>query len=198
MEEFFVFVEQHIFYAPFIICGLLLLAGLNIPVSEDAMIFISATLAAKYANHLIPLFIGVFLGAYFSDIICFYLGRFFGPHIFKIRFFKKMMNPEKVDWFKSNIEKYGIFALIIGRFIPFGVRNGIFLTCGITRVSPVKFSFYDFVATVISVSLYFTLYYHIGPPMIEIVKKFNVVIFAFFIIGIIIYLIVRRFKKRLA
>lgn len=196
-NQILLIIQNNIHLAPFIICGLLLLAGFNIPVSEDLMIFISATLAAKNPDHIIPLYLGVFLGAYLSDIICYYLGRIFGPHIFKIKFFAKMMDPKKVDWFKTNIEKYGIIALILGRFIPFGVRNGIFLTCVITRVGPVKFSFYDFIATVISVSIYFSLYYYIGPPMIEYVKKFNIIIFAVFVIVVIIFLVVRKKQKRL-
>ncbi len=138
------------------------------------------------------------MGIYWSDVICFYLGRIFGPHIFKIKFFSKMMDPKKVDWFKTNIEKYGIFALIVGRFIPFGVRNGIFLTCGITRVTPIKFCLYDLIAAIISTSVFFTSYYFIGPPMIEYVKKFNVIIFAVFVVSIIIFLIVRKKQKRRA
>ena len=196
MDEFILFVQQNIHIAPYAIFGLLLLAGFNIPISEDLMIFISATLAAKYPDQLIPLFIGVFMGVYWSDVICFYLGRIFGPHIFKIKFFARMMNPAKVEWFRVNIEKYGIFALIIGRFIPFGVRNGIFLTSGITGVKPIKFCLYDLIAAIISTSTFFTAYYFIGPPMIAYVKKFNLIIFTAFILALFIYLIVRKRQKR--
>jgi len=198
MDEFILFVQQNIHIAPYAIFGLLLLAGFNLPVSEDLMIFISATLAAKYPEQLIPLFIGVYMGVYGSDVICFYMGRIFGPHIFKIKFFAKMMNPQKVEWFKTNIEKYGILALIIGRFIPFGVRNGIFLTSGITGVKPIKFCIYDLIAATISTSVFFTAYYFIGPPMIEYIKKFNLIIFIIFIFTLFIYLIVRKRQKRRA
>ena len=42
MEELIQIIQANIQYAHFIIFGALLLAGLNIPVSEDAMLFISA------------------------------------------------------------------------------------------------------------------------------------------------------------
>ena len=90
MEQFLLFVQENVVYAPYLIFGLLLLAGLNFPVSEDAMLFISALLASNHPQYTIPLFIGVFLGAYLSDIISYWLGRLVGPKIWDIRFFKKM------------------------------------------------------------------------------------------------------------
>ncbi|MEE3079897.1 MAG: DedA family protein, partial [Bdellovibrionota bacterium] len=50
-------------WAPLIIFGLLFLAGFNIPVSEDLMLFTSAILAAKNPEYKYQLFIGVFAGA---------------------------------------------------------------------------------------------------------------------------------------
>ena len=41
------YVQANVEWAPFIIFGLLVLAGFNIPVSEDMMLFISGVLAAK-------------------------------------------------------------------------------------------------------------------------------------------------------
>lgn len=73
----------------FIIFGSLLLAGLNIPVSEDAMLFISGVLARQYPDQVPYLFAAVYLGAYGSALICYSLGRFVGPKILHIRFFAK-------------------------------------------------------------------------------------------------------------
>jgi len=64
MDELFLYIQNHIEYAPIIIFSALLLAGLNIPVSEDGMLFISASLAAKNPHMLANLFIAVYLGAY--------------------------------------------------------------------------------------------------------------------------------------
>ena len=48
LTQFEQFAQTHIHLAPFAIFGLLLLAGLNIPVSEDAMLFLSAILATQH------------------------------------------------------------------------------------------------------------------------------------------------------
>ena len=45
-------IQAHVHLAPYLIFGALMLAGLNIPISEDAMIFCTAILATEYPEHL--------------------------------------------------------------------------------------------------------------------------------------------------
>ncbi len=189
MEELNFFIQANVQYAPLIIFGALLLAGFNIPVSEDAMLFISAVLASNHPDLLPLLFTGVYLGAYFSDLICYWLGRILGPKLFKIGFFAKMVAPETVDKIHIFYEKYGIITLILGRFIPFGVRNGLFLTAGLGKMSFLKFSLSDLLACTISTITFFTLYYHYGNAVIESIKEANSVVFAvaLIVVGIFIY-----------
>ena len=78
METFIQFIQDNGAHAHYIIFSLLLLAGFNIPVSEDGMLFISALIATKFPQNFYPLFFGVFLGAYFSDLICYGVGRKLG------------------------------------------------------------------------------------------------------------------------
>ena len=47
MEDLILYAQQNADIAPWLIFGLLLLAGLNIPVSEDGMLFVSALLATQ-------------------------------------------------------------------------------------------------------------------------------------------------------
>ena len=176
--------------APYIIFGLLLLAGFNIPVSEDIMLFTSALLAVKNPDLLYPLFFAVFAGAYISDVICYgFMGRFLGEKIFRIKFFKSMAPPEKIEQVNKFYAKYGIITLILGRFIPFGVRNALFLTAGLGKMNAVKFCVADFIACTISCLSFFALYYTFGESVIEYVKKFNVIIFSVaIIVGLIFFL----------
>lgn len=183
--------------APYIIFGLLLLAGFNIPVSEDIMLFTSALLAAKNPDLLYPLFFAVFAGAFISDVICYaFMGRYLGEKIFKIKFFKSMAPPEKIAQVNKFYEKYGIITLLLGRFIPFGVRNALFLTAGLGRMNALKFCVSDFIACTVSSVTFFALYYNYGESVIEYIKKFNLVIFAVaIVVGVIMYL---RKKKKLS
>lgn len=169
MEAVLDYVQQHVQYAPYIIFGLLLLAGFNLPVSEDIMLFTSAILAAKNPEYAGMLFTGVFLGAYFSDLICYaFMGRYLGPKIFQIKMFSSMVSQEKIDKVNSFYSKYGVVTLILGRFIPFGVRNALFFTAGLGKMNAVKFALSDLLACTISCVTFFYLYYTFGESGIEI------------------------------
>jgi membrane-associated protein len=184
--------------APWLICGVLLLAGLNLPVSEDLMIFMTAILSVKNPDHMPYLFLGLFAGAYLSDLICYWLGRLLGPRLFQIKFFKNMISPELLEKIKGFYDRYGMGVLIVGRFIPFGVRNGLFITAGLGKSHFGKFAFADFLATIISVSVYFSLYYKFGEAMIEVIKKGNMIIFCVFIFSVIGFFIYKKRNKATA
>ena len=182
-------------YAPYIIFGALLLAGLNIPVSEDGMLFISALLAVSNPDRLYALFIAVFAGAYLSDLICYSLGRFVGPRIWRIKFFSSIASPAKIDKLNEYYHKYGAATLFCGRFIPFGVRNALFLSAGLGKMDFKKFAFLDFSACLLSCSVYFTLYYNYGSAVIEYVKQSNIVIFSVAILVVLIILYRKKLRK---
>ena len=178
--------------APLLIFGALLLAGLNLPVSEDLMLLTSALIAVERPELLWQLFAGVYAGAFFSDIICYWLGRSLGPKLWKIKWFAKMVKQETVEKVGGFYERYGILTLLLGRFIPFGVRNGLFLTAGLSKMNFLKFALSDLLAATITCSLYFWLYYTYGNAMVEIIKHSNVVIFSVALIAVVVMVIRRR------
>ena len=195
MEQVFEIINQNVQYAPWIIFGLLLLAGFNLPVSEDGMLLISALLASQNPESSVPLFLGVFLGAYFSDLICFSLGYFLGPKIFEIKLFKKILTSERRDQLNHYYVNYGLITLIFGRFIPFGVRNGLFLSAGLSKMRPISFALADLLSCIISTSTYFYLYYTYGKAVIEYIKKGQYVIFAL-ALAFVVYFVFQKLKKR--
>ena len=146
------------------------------------MIFISALLASNNPDYLPHLFIAVYLGAFFSDLISYSLGRFVGPKLFKIRFFAKMVSAERVTKISNYYQKYGVITLILGRFIPFGIRNALFLTAGLGKMNFIKFALSDLLACTISTISFFTLYFHYGESVINYIKQANSIIFALAII----------------
>ncbi len=187
--------SQNIDLAPWLIFGLLLLAGLNIPVSEDGMLLITAILAFNNPDHAIPLFFGVYLGAYCSDIICYTLGRTLGPKLFNIRLFKSMMSQKRMDRINHFYEKHGIITLILGRFIPFGVRNGLFLTAGLGKMNFTKFALSDLLACTISCSAFFSLYYKFGKEITGVIKQGNIVLFSAAALFALYYFFAKKKKK---
>jgi len=198
-NEAMIMINANVTMAPYIIFGLLFLAGFNIPVSEDLMLFTSAILAAKNPDHLWPLFAAVFAGAYISDMICYgFIGRYVGPKLFKIKFFASMITPEKLEKINSFFKKYGVWTLILGRFVPFGFRNGLFLSAGLAKMNAWKFAISDLVACTISCVTYFYIYYTFGETAIEYVKKSNYFIAAIAVAIVTGVIISKKRKAKLS
>lgn len=161
------------------------------------MLLTSALLAIKNPEMKYQLFTGVFLGAYVSDLICYaFMGRYLGSKIFQIKFFSKMISDEKIEKVNGFYEKYGIFTLLFGRFIPFGVRNALFLTAGLGRMNAWKFAISDFIACTISCVFFFWLYFTFGEEVIEVVKKGNIILFTLFAAGLSGWYIHKKIRQR--
>src|SRR5690606_18302131 len=117
---------------------------------------------------------------------------YLGPRLFRIKFFAKLLDQKKIDMVTRFYQRYGVLTLIWGRFIPFGVRNALFLSAGLGRMNAVKFALADLLACIISFTVYYSLYYLYGETVVEYVKRSNIVIFSIFL-GIILFLL---WKKR--
>lgn len=189
------FIGENIEYAPYLIFFLLLLAGLNIPVSEDLVIFFTALLAREYPHKLVPLFLGLFIGAYISDLVSFCFGRYLGPRLWKIRSWARAVPKRKIDTVAGYYQKYGMTTLILGRFIPFGVRNALFLSAGLGKMNWAKFFAADFISCLLSTSTYFLLVYLYGETIIEKLQKTNTIIFIGFAL-IIAFFLIRKLSRR--
>lgn len=187
----------HASYAHWLIFGALMLAGINVPISEDLMIILSATLAATIVpENSYKLFAAVFLGCYISDWVCYWIGRKFGRGLWKWRWFAKTINPKRLEQVQAYYQKYGFWTLLIGRFIPFGVRNCLFLTAGMGRMPFGKFLLSDGIACICSNIALFSLAYTLSRHYDELLcwlKTFNLFLFiAFVVTGIAIF----WYKKR--
>ncbi|NGX62943.1 MAG: Inner membrane protein [Candidatus Anoxychlamydiales bacterium] len=193
------FIFENANHAHWIIFSALILAGFNLPISEDLMIIISAILAANVVpQNIFLLFGAVFLGAYMSDWIVYWIGRLFGIKLWKFKWFKKTIPKRKLAKVKLFYKKYGFFTLLVGRFIPFGVRNCLFLTAGMTRMNFTKFAISDGIACLISNSVLFSIAYSLGKnhtALFTYLKKVNILIFLLFIFTIIGFIWYYKKKK---
>lgn len=188
------FLFEHAHHAHWIVFGALMLAGLNIPISEDLMIILSAVLAATVVpENTGILFLFVFLGCYLSDLVCYWIGRKLGPKLWQIKWFAKTVDRKRLDSIHSYYVKYGFWTLLIGRFIPFGVRNCLFLSAGMGKMPFGSFALSDGIACIISNTVLFYLAYCAGKnyeALLEFIKTFNIFLFIFFlvlVIGVIWY-----------
>lgn len=190
-------IMQNAEYAPWIVFGLLILAGFNVPISEDAMVLGSALLATQRPDLLWPLFIAVYSGAYLSDLICYGLGRRFGPALWKLPGFEKIVPRHHIENLGRFYERYGVLTLFVGRFIPFGVRNGLLLTAGLGGMRFSRLALADLGAATVSCSFFFWLYYTFGESVIDAVRKSNYAIIGLVVIAVILLALRKRMMLRL-
>jgi membrane-associated protein len=158
MNPLFDFVIAQAPYAHFYIFGMFMLAGLNIPVSEDVLIIAGAIISVKFApENAVWLLIACYMGAYISDVICYFLGRTLGLKILAVKPFSKLIDKKKLDTVSGFFERYGALTLFLGRFIPFGVRNALFLSAGISKMNFAKFAIVDLLACTMTTAILFSL-----------------------------------------
>jgi len=203
MENWTTFIQNQAPHAHWYIFGGTLLAGMNIPISIDLLMIISATLAATVIPfHIIHLFLAIYLGCIISAWISYWIGRKLGPSLQKLPLFTKIFSDKRMNRMKRFHEKRGHFALILGRFIPFGVRNCLFMSSGMSRLSFAKFALWDAVACTLWSICSFSLYFFLGKNIDALyshVKLINLCIFIAFsvtVIGIIWYKKRKNEKRR--
>ncbi len=188
----FIFANAHL--AHWIFFCALLLAGLNIPLCADLIILLAAILAANVIpENKIILFCSILFGCIFSAWISYWFGRILGAKLLKIPFFAKIISEKRIAQTKVFYEKYGLWTLIVGRFIPFGARNCIFMSTGMSKIPFQKFVIRDLCACTIWTSTLFFLFFALGQNyelLCEKIKTFNILIFAVLgvsVIGLIWY-----------
>ncbi len=182
--------DSAIQYAPFVIAGVLILNSVGLPISEDILIITAGAMASQFPEMRIPLYAGCLIGAYFGDTSSYWVWRLLGDALLKKEFWKKRIKPAKLKSINNYFEKYGSAVLIIGRFIPFGVRVLICLSTGISKYDYRKFAFFDLIAAILSTATIFTLAYFLGESVqndLNNVKWVLFVLAALFAVTVIIY-----------
>lgn len=189
MDSIALFLSQHADHAHWYILLGLLLAGCNIPVSIDVLIITAALLAAQFVPENTWLLYTILLGGCcLSAWISYFFGRCLGEKLKNWKPFRLLFSDKKIESMQKFYQKYKIWAFIIGRFIPFGVRNGLFMTSGLTKMPFLRFACFDFVACFIWVSLSFFLFFHLGQNFETLwtqVKALNGCIFLVFLVAVI-------------
>lgn len=88
-------------------------------------------------HQMLPL---AFLGAIMSDHSGYYIGLFLGPKFHKTSFARK--RAKMIDKAERSIQKYGVFAIFIGRFLT-PIRSVVPLVTGVSGMPRIRYSVFD-------------------------------------------------------
>lgn len=200
MEDILSWACAHADQAYWLVFVLLFLAGLNIPISEDIVILTAGALASTcLEGSPLLLYVCCYLAAWISAWQVYWIGRLLGPKLYNVPWLNRMVNQEKIDRLHEYYETYGIYTFLVGRFIPGGFRNVLFITAGMGRMPFLKFIGRDAPSCLFSTGTVFFLGYLFAEyhqSLVEFIKRYNV-------IGLILILVIitalffwRRYKKR--
>lgn len=196
MDAILSFISTYVTYWPLVCFLALFLAGFNVPISEDVLIIMSAIISAKDRSLLIPNYIGLYAGIYISDIICYWFGRLAGNGIIKIKFVARKLTPRRIQKISTQLEKHGFLTYVVTRFIPFGVRNTLFMTSGMLHVAFPKFMLFDGIAAVISSSTLYWLVFFLGESAAANYKLIGIILFCVLICALSFFIIRYYLKKK--
>lgn len=196
MDSILTFISSYIHYWPLVCFFALLLAGFNIPISEDVMIVMSSLIATHDNKMLLPNYIGLYAGIYASDLISYWFGRILGSKLLNWKFLKKKLTPRRIQKIVGQLDRHGFLTYVVTRFIPFGVRNTLFMTSGMVHFSFPKFMLFDGIAAVISSATLYFLVFYIGEVAADNLRILGYILFALLVIAVLVLFIRHEKKKR--
>lgn len=158
LESFLSYWCLHIAYAPYLLFGLIVLSGFNIPVGEEPLVVFGGVLAAHCApQDTLWIWGWIYVGTILSAYITYWIGRCFGPQVQRFVLFRQLVDPDSIAKMGERIQKYGLLTFVVGRFAPGGMRNALFFTSGWTHLPFKIFMFRDGIGAFISSAALFIL-----------------------------------------
>lgn len=183
------------------------MSSFGLPIPEE-LVLVSAGIVAYMAQHpaeypppssdavgvdLLTLAIVCFCAVLLSDLLIYFIGKFFGSKIINTAFFNKHVPPERFKKIENWFLKYSSLACGLFRFMP-GVRFPGHLTCGMMNVPLWKFLAIDGLAALFSVPTQVLLVAYYGEFIVDRIRQFKLYI----LLGIGILFILFLLRKLIA
>ena len=149
-------------YGPFTVFLLLMLTGIGIPLGED-LILIPAGILLGFGE-LQPLWMTVmfaYFGVLCSDCLWFVLCWTYGTPLLHKKWFKRVVHPRRLLEIKHQIERRGMWVIVMARFVP-GSRTPAITAAGVLHLSFWKFALATAAACLVTVPLQLGLGYFIS------------------------------------
>jgi len=192
------FIAEHAHQAHIYLFFLIMLAGLNVPLSEDVLLLIGGAFAGfgEVGVHIMLLWL--YAACILSAWEAYALGRILGPRLLTIPLFAKILPQRRQDKLKNAIAMYDPLPFFIIRFIPGGMRNAFFMTAGLTKMPFHLFAFKDAVACLLPLALLFSLGFFFGTHfevLVHILRRCQLGILLFAAMIFFVWFIYTKRKK---
>lgn len=212
MEQFIIETLTHYAYSPWLVYGaiwaFMIMSAFGLPIPEEVILVSSglvghmslnpATYPPPYPGaesvNVYVLAAMAFAAVIGSDYLIYFLGEKFGPRLFKMRWFSRMVSEASLEKIQRWTRKYGYWAVIIFRFTP-GVRFPGHLMCGAMGLSRWKFLAVDTIAAGLSVPTQVLLVSFYGEYILKYFGKFKLYLFSALGIALVLFLCIKAYQR---
>ena len=170
---------------------LLILGGIGFPFPEGGTLILCGFLISTKVIEPIYGFAIVYSGVLIGDYLFYSIGRKYGRMVIKLKIFRRMLPPQRLEMLENNFNKWGILFIMIGARLI----GEVILVAGILKMSRMKFLTIDILSSVLTVAIWVGLGYAGGHTLQNLIKKdiVDIEYIAGFVIGsVVIYLFFRH------
>jgi len=121
---------------PWLLFGVIMLAGVGIPISEEILIVPAGFLIERGALPFWPTVAAAWCGVVLADLIWMLLVRRYSYRLLGIRFFRKMFHPRRLLEIKYMLDRLGLWVVVMGRILP-AARTPVITAAGLAHM-PVR------------------------------------------------------------
>jgi membrane protein DedA with SNARE-associated domain len=129
------------------------------------------------------------------------MGRLLGPKLLTWRWFRHVLTPQRLEKLKERLQRFGILTFIVGRFLPGGVRNALFMTSGLTKMPFSLFVLRDTGACLLASATLFYIGHLFGAnfhAILNAFKTYQEIVFGMLLVAIVAFGCFKWGKKRFA
>lgn len=123
-------------WGPLVIAGVILLAGVGIPISEEILVVPSGFLIAKGIFPLWWTALLIWSAVVLADLIWMLVVRRWSHVLLQRRLFRRMFHPRRILEIKHMLDRRGIWVIVLGRVLP-ATRTPTITAAGLAHM-PVK------------------------------------------------------------
>ncbi len=125
-------------YGPLLLFLLLMASGVGISLGEDIFIIPAGYLMGQGVMPVGWTILAAYLGVIMADTLWLLVCKTLSRRILNIRWFRRLMHPRRILEIKHQFDCYGIWVVVVSRFIP-ASRTTVITAAGIAKMSTWKF-----------------------------------------------------------
>ncbi|MDP7070801.1 MAG: DedA family protein [Phycisphaerales bacterium] len=123
---------------PWLLFGVIMLAGVGIPISEEILIVPAGFLIERGVLPFWWTVAAAWTGVVLADLLWMLLVRRCAHRLLAIRFFRRMFHPRRILEIKYMLDRWGAWVVVMGRILP-AARTPVITAAGLAHMPIGKF-----------------------------------------------------------